>query len=297
MSDPKSQILSPKSRIVVTGASGFIGTNLTKLLEDEFEVIPFEGDLLDKAQVVDFFEKNKNIDQIVHLVGLFGGSIAELMNVNVNALGNLIEEADRNNIRKITHTSTGAVYGEPKADESFESDTLTPNTYYGLSKKIAEDLLRLAKEIDGIDYCILRFPNVYGEGNPKGVVYNFLSSILEKGEVTIYGDGNQARNFLHVSDACAAIRLAMDYTGSGLWNISNPEVVTINELVEIFKEKYDFKVNYLPANNNLKDLILNVDKAKEELGFESKVKQVRIPELNKAELIPVDEFKSKELIR
>lgn len=284
----------PAKRVCVTGTSGFIGSNLLRTLRDEFEVIPFKGDLLDKNHVSEFFKENEEIDQIIHLVGLFAGNITELINVNVSALANLIEEADRNKIRRIIYTSTGAVYGEPKSNESYETDRLAPNTFYGLSKKIAEDLLRLAKEINGTNYCILRFPNVYGEGSQKGVVYNFLSDIIEKGEVTIYGDGNQARNFLHVSDACAAIKLAMNYEGSGLWNISNSKVVTINELVEIFQDKYNFKVKYQQANNNLKDLILNADKAKKDLNFESKVKNLLVPELNKIEASSVGKLNRRD---
>jgi UDP-glucose 4-epimerase len=267
-----------KTKIAITGSNGFIGSHLVRLLakNDRYDVVPFVGDLLNKEDIKKFFNKNKNIDQIVHLVGLFDGNFDDLIKVNVVALANLLEQAVANKVKKIIFSSTGAVYGEPIDHDSRENDPLNPNSPYGLIKKYAEECIQYYSHNFGLKYTILRFPNIYGKGNNKGVIYCFVSDIKEKGEITIYGDGTQSRHFLHVSDACLAIEKAIDYQKSGMFNISNPKKISINDIVEILQRNYKFKIRHLPANNNLKDLLLNVDKALTELKFEAKVKELII---------------------
>lgn len=267
-------------RVCVTGSNGFVGQNLTEILlkENNIEIIPFVGDLLVKEETDNFFQSHKDIDQVVHLVGGFFGSFEDLVKVNVIALGNLLEALVENKIGKIIFTSTGAVYGEPIEAESKETDPLSPNTLYGLSKKYAEECIEYYADNFDLEYVILRFPNVYGAGNNKGVIYNFVSNIKEKGEITVYGDGTQSRNFLHVSDACQAIKLAINYQKSDVFNISNSHKFSINDIVEILKQNYKFKVTHLPANNNLKDLLLNIDKASKLLEFKPKITELK-PEI------------------
>jgi UDP-glucose 4-epimerase len=124
---------------------------------------------------------------------------------------------------------------------------------------------------NNLDFVILRFPNVYGENNNKGVIFNFLEDIENKHEITIYGDGTQSRNFLHVIDACQAIEKSIFYEQSEIFNISNPNKISINDIEKILAKKYEFSVNYREANNNLKDLLLNIDKAKRKLNFEPRI--------------------------
>lgn len=267
-----------KIKICVTGYSGFIGSRLANYAKgiEHVELVPFKGDLLSKEDIALFFGENKDIDQIIHLVGAFSGTLGDLVNINVVALGNLLEAAVAEGIKKIIYTSTGAVYGEPVGTASKEDDPLNPNTLYGLSKKYAEECLLYYSKNHSIDFVVLRFPNVYGGGSTKGVVYNFLTDIEEKGEITVFGDGEQSRNFLHVQDACKAIMLAVDYRGSGIFNISNPGKTSINDLIQLLSKKYDFSVNYKPGNNNLKDLLLDIAKAKKELGFMPEIRGIRL---------------------
>lgn len=273
-------LMDKKIRVCVTGSSGFIGQKLIELLSfnSNIEVIPFEGDLLIKEDIEKFFKKNENIDQIVNLVGLFFGDFENLVKINTVALSNLLEVAVKNGIKKITHTSTGAVYGEPVSLESKETDPLKPNSLYGLSKKYTEECVQYYADNFSLEYVILRFPNVYGKGNNKGVIFNFLDAIKTKGKITINGDGTQSRNFLHVSDAARAIEKAISYNKNGIFNISNPGKVTLNDLVASLKEKYQFEVEYQPADNNMKDILLDISLAKKELGFEPEVKEVLLEE-------------------
>ena len=101
-------------------------------------------------------------------------------------------------------------------------------------------------------------------------------SILSKKEVIIYGDGLQARNFLHVYDAVQALELALSYNKNNIFNISNPNCVTIQDLANEYAKMYDFAINYQPANNNLKDLSLNIDKTRKGLLFEPQVTNLQL---------------------
>ena len=267
-----------KINICLTGSNGFIGSHLTKILSSNNEIIltPFEGNLLIKEDIESFFDANIKIDQIIHLAGSFIGDFDELLNSNVLTTQNLLDVAEKNKVNKIIYASTGAVYGEPIMQESVEDDPLKPNTLYGLSKMYAEDCIKYYANNFNIEFVILRFPNVYGENNKKGVIYNFLDDIKTKQEITIYGTGTQSRNFLHVIDACQAIEKAIYYDKSDIFNISNSIKTSINDVVSILKCKFQFNVAYRPQNNNLKDLLLCVDKAKKELHFSSFITNLEI---------------------
>lgn len=262
--------------IAITGYRWFIGTHLCKSLESHgINHIPFSWDLLNKEEVRLFFETHR-VDQIIHLVGRFEEPFDMQMRLNIETTSNLLEVGVPLGLKKIIFTSTGAVYGEPLRDESYESDRCSPNTLYGVSKRCTEELVEFYSKYHWVTGIILRFPAVYGEWNTKWVIYQMKRSILSKKEVAIYGDGLQARNFLHVYDAVQALELALSYNESNTFNISNPSRVTIQNLVDEYTKIYDFTVNYQPANNNLKDLSLNIDKAKKELHFVPQVTQLRL---------------------
>ena len=256
--------------VCITGSDGFIGSHLLDQIKQypQYNPVIFAGDLLKKEDVDSFFAKHK-IDQTIFLVGSFFGDINSLIDLNVTTLANYLEAATKIAGHKIIYTSTGAVYGEPLHALSVESDPILPNTEYGFCKKTSEELIQYYHRMTGMDFVILRFPNVFGPHNAKGVVYSFLKDIQERGSITIFGDGNQSRNFLHVDDACEAIVKSLDYAGSDVFNISNSKKTTLNDLVDIFKQEFQFTVEYQPQNNNLRDLLLNTDKAKVKLGFEA----------------------------
>ncbi len=254
-----------KLKVFVTGHSGFIGSYLMPILSENEHIIPIQWD--------DHMVKSISPDVIVHLAGSFHGGFDNLMKSNVMFTQNICEVAGRYN-SKIIYASTGAVYGEPINGESFESDPLFPNTDYGLSKMFGEKTIEYYSRRYGFKYVILRFPNVYGKGNKKGVIYNFINDIQTKGEITIDGDGNQSRNFLHVTDACNAILSAIDYDKSDIFNISNPVKTSINDVVELLRKKYKFDVVRKDSINNLHDLLLNIDKARVTLGFSPAIKDI-----------------------
>lgn len=263
-------------KIGITGASGFVGKHLTCLFDkSNINYKIYDKDIFNEKNLHTFFQNN-NIEQIIHLIGSFNLPFENQLSLNALSVQKVLETGKKYNLKKIIYASTGAVYGEPAGDESYEDDPLQPNTLYGLSKSIAEEITKYYQTNHGIIYIILRFPNIYGEGNDKGVVYNFIKGIKETGGIIIEGDGKQARNFLHVSDACEAIFRCLSYDKSNIFNISNPKLISINELVGILKKRCQFKIKYSKSVNNLKSLSLNVEKVKKELDFRPKITDLHI---------------------
>lgn len=251
----------------ITGGNGFIGTYLRHYFDEKgIQYKCFKGDLLNENEIEEYFEKNK-IHQIIHLVGTFDPPFENLINKNLLTTQKLLEVGSSKGLQKVIYASTGAVYGQPIKEESFESDPLAPETLYGLVKMFTEECVSFYKHNHNIQYVILRYPNVYGKGNNKGVIYNFLNNIKNSGKLIIEGDGNQVRDFLHVSDACKAIYKALEYGSSDTFNITSDVRLSINDLVAEFKKKYDFKVEYKNRDNKLLNLSLNCDKAKKYLDF------------------------------
>lgn len=253
--------------IGITGHNGFIGSHLLKKIDaEEFKLRLFNGDLAD-TKALDAF--TKDCEKVIHLAGIFSDDFDKLLNVNVLGTKNVVDSCKINGVRKIIFSSTGAVYGEPLHDGiSKEEDSFFPNTLYGLSKLYAEEYINFS----GLDFVILRFPNVYGPGNEKGVIYNFLKSIKENKKVTIFGSGNQKRDFLFVEDAVQSIILSLKYSKEKeIFNISSVIAHSLNDVVAIIKKKnVFFEVEYKSAdeNNALQILSEDITKAKEELNWQ-----------------------------
>lgn len=224
-------------RILVTGGAGFIGSNVTDLLVSR----GFEVHVLDDLSTGS--RRNLNPAAVFHMLDIrsreahdlvAGGgfdaishhaaqmdvrrSVREpLFDADVNILGtvSLLEAARAGGVRRIVYASTGgAVYGEPSSLPVREDHPLNPICHYGISKHTVEHYLFLYRHLYGLDYVVLRYPNVYGpRQNPRGeagVTAIFALAYLEGRRPRINGDGMQLRDYVHVRDIAEANAMALD---------------------------------------------------------------------------------------
>jgi len=257
----------------VTGATGFVGRHLVRRLQDEGrEVKPFRGEIVSGEGLDKFLKGVKNV---IHLAGRFAPPNGEIFQVNVLGTFNLLEKCAEHNVKKIIFPSSIALYGEPPDRPWKEVDKPRPNTVYGLSKLLAEETIRYWGDNHQIKYLLLRFPNIYGPGNQKGVVFNFKKAVCKVGKVTIYGDGKQERDFLFVDDAIEAIIKALNYNGpSDIFNIGSGKTVSLLELAKLLEKTLGQKIpiEFKPAEAHVvRKLSGDVTKAKNLLDWRPKV--------------------------
>lgn len=266
-------------RISITGASGFVGKNLLHhLVNSNFSitVLDFNGDsypksvkvvkgnLLTKEGLDEFLEGS---EVLIHLAGQVLPGNTSMDKGNVDTTKNLIVEASKHTVKKIIFSSTIAVYGSSDKKLFKESDRCHPNTEYGLSKLKAERIIEEWGKKDGNKYTILRFFSLYGPDNKKGVVYNLCNDLLNKGVITIYGNGKQKRDLVFVEDAVKVLSLAVKQNLEGVYNIGTGKSFSILDLISIlekisgkkckvaFKKKDKRKVN---------EIFYSVEKIKKE---------------------------------
>ena len=286
-------------KILVTGGAGFIGSWIVDLLiEEGYQVIVVDNLSLGRKANINslatFYEVdilNKELDEIIAqelpeiiihqaaLVYIQQSLKDPLADGMVNAMGtlNILNSATRHKVKKIIYASTCAVYGEPQEEVIKEEHPLQPLSFYGVSKLMGEMYIRLFAEIFNLDYTILRYANVYGprqEAFGEGGVIPIFMEQMGKGQTpTIFGDGNQTRDFIYVTDVARANLLAI-YKGSRqVLNIGTGKGTTINHLysqiAEIMKfgeiAQYSF---YRPGD--AKHVCLDPSKAKAQLLWEPK---------------------------
>ncbi len=217
--------------IGITGKSGFLGKAFSEVMESRGHSIrDFSGDITKREALVGFFD---GCDVVVHLAGVFSDEYDQLMDVNVFGTRNVVDACVKSGIGSLVFASTGAVYGERDGKPAMENDPLDPNTLYGLSKRYAEEYVAFS----GIRRVILRFSSIYGPGNEKGVISNFIRSVKKDGVVKIFGTGEQKRDFVYVDDVVNALIRAVEWEGvSETFNISGGIAYSLNEIVDILKE-------------------------------------------------------------
>ena len=234
----------------MTGGAGFIGTHLCKHLHDSgHQIISLDCNHVgDKpwgcvnADIRDSLELD-GIDIIVHLAAQISVPISiehpdETLSVNVDGTSSIITAAESSGVKRILFASSAAVYGDSDQVPVSEEAPLTPQSPYAVSKIIGEELLRRSE----IESCSLRFFNVYGpnqsaEGGYAAVIPAFKKAIAEGKECTIFGDGTQIRDFIHIDDLVRIIGLAIAAEKLPLeLNIASGEATSLLDLIEILGE-------------------------------------------------------------
>ena len=286
--------------VLVTGGCGFIGSKIVEqLLEEGYEVhiiddlstgkkenvnldkVHLYVDDINNPGIEDIFKNNK-FKYIIHQAAQTSvpRSIEEIaVDTKINILGSvhIIELAKKHGVKKITFASSAAVYGDPLNMPITESTTAIPASPYGLSKYTVEKYLELAYELYGLEYAILRYSNVYGPKQTtlgEGGVVSIFDQLFSQGKTpTIFGNGQQTRDFIYVEDVAAA-NVASLKADNGIYNISCQKQTSIIELYELFAELYkvDNEPIYGPnREGDIKDSTLANELALEQLDWEPKV--------------------------
>ena len=209
--------------VLVTGGNGFIGTHLCRHLHDlghhviSLDIMhtdshPWEcitADIRDSLQL-------DGIDYIVHLAAQISvpqsiDNPDETLSINVDGTKSIISAAETSEVKKIIFASSAAIYGDCEDIPIGEDASMMPQSPYAVSKIVGEELLRRSE----IETCSLRFFNVYGpgqssEGGYAAVIPAFKKAISLGKECTIFGDGTQVRDFVHVSDLVRIIGLCLE---------------------------------------------------------------------------------------
>lgn len=285
-------------KVLVTGGAGFIGSHVVdEYLAEGYEVVVVD-DLstgrrsnlnpdvklyqldIRSQELMEVFEIERP-DYVNHHAAQMDvrRSVVEpIFDADVNILGsiNLIECARKSQVKRFIYISTGgAVYGEPEYLPCDESHPIAPICQYGASKHTVEHYLYMYHENYGLDYVVLRYPNVYGPRQDPhgeaGVVAIFTGQMLAGDQVVINGDGEQQRDFVYVGD-CARANLLATTTENGntIYNIGFGRPTSVNEIFTVLKSitKYERDPVHGPAKlGETRRIYLDATKARSELGW------------------------------
>lgn len=233
-------------KILVTGGAGFIGSHVVDTFLEAGHDVAVVDDLstgrasnlnprarfyqvdIRSAELEDVFraERPEIVDHHAAQMDVRKSVVDPMFDADVNVRGslNLLELAQRYGTRKVVYISTGgAVYGEPVYLPCDEAHPVDPICQYGVSKHVVEHYLHVYRHLYGLDYAVLRYPNVYGpRQNPHGeagVVAIFAGRMLADEPVTINGDGAQERDFVYVKDCARANVMLAENDCVGIYNL------------------------------------------------------------------------------
>ena len=284
-------------KLLVTGGAGFIGSHLLQLLVQDADIetvvldnlssgsyshVPssirlVEGDICDKN--IDELFAAEHFDAVIHLAAqtMVPYSLEhpdEDCNTNLMGIINILECCRKHGVKSVVFSSSAAIYGDNLNVPLKESERPLPTSFYGLTKMASEHYLRLYHDLYGINTTVLRFANVYGErqgeGGEGGVISIFCKLLAAGKPVTVFGNGEQTRDFVYAGDIAKALLKAVSLEGHHTINISTQEETSLNQLLEAFRKAvgHQFTINYAPARTG--DIFRSVlchDNCREYLGF------------------------------
>lgn len=245
-------------KILITGGSGFIGSHIVEHYQDKAEIHVLddfrtgyreslaslkchlhEGSILDRDLLARLME---GVDMVFHLAALVSvpesmTRIAETVDINVHGLLNVLEAARQAGVGKLCFASSAAVYGENPVSPKVESMTPDPRSPYAITKLDGEYYCSLYAREGWLNTACLRFFNVFGPRQDPASAYAaavpiFAARALKNQPITIYGDGEQTRDFIFVKDIAGALAfLAENREITGVFNAGYGGSLTINDLV------------------------------------------------------------------
>jgi len=251
-------------KVVVTGGAGFIGSHLAEqLARDGNEVIILDDLSTGKMGNIERIINEKNVNfvegsilDLPLLEKVFRGieyvfhhaasiSVAESTEYplkynenNITGTLNVLLAAQKNEARKVIFASSSAVYGDPIELPTREDVFLNPLSPYAISKLVGEYYCKVFKELYNLSTVCLRYFNVYGPRQDylseyTDVITSFIKTASEDLPPTIFGDGEQSRDFVYVEDVVSANTILAENSFALTYNVGSGHSITINRIAEI----------------------------------------------------------------
>ena len=292
-------------KILVTGAAGFIGSNLVDgLLSAGHELRALDNfatghraNLAHVAADIDIVEGDlrsyervswavRGCEAVFHEGAMpsVPRSVQDPLTsseINIGGTLNVLLAARDAGVRRVVSASSSSVYGDAPGFPRVETQATSPLAPYAVSKLAAEQYCRVAHLVYGLETVCLRYFNVFGRRQDpfsqySAVIPKFITAMQAGLAPTIYGDGTQSRDFTHVDDVVAANMLALEApTAAGrIYNIACGRQVSLNELVAQLNDILgtQLEADYLaPRPGDVKHSLADVSRAEQELGFTAAV--------------------------
>lgn len=252
--------------ILITGGSGFLGSEITNLLSKNNNIYIYDINKNKNKKNIFYVRgninninniskciKKYNIDTLFHLAAAIGVKKTEenpsnVIKINVEGTLNLLNSIKGSNIKRIIFASSSEIYGEGNNKKVVEADQPKPKSIYAHSKIIGEQFVKMYAKLHNIEYKIVRFFNVCGKGQKNDfVISKFANFINHNKDLTIYGNGNQIRSFCHVKDAANGfVKVLIKGHKNETYNIgNNSEPISMKNLakkmINISKKKIKIK--------------------------------------------------------
>jgi nucleoside-diphosphate-sugar epimerase len=285
--------------VLVTGGAGFVGSHIVDRLSPENKVTVFDnlftgslsnleesqdritlvkGDILDKALLMDVVAE---VEIVFHLAAHVGNirSIQDPyfdMDVNIRGTLNLLEACRKSNIKRLVYSSSGAIFGEARYLPIDEDHPLNPESPYAVSKMAAEKYALAFYKVYGVPATAVRYFNIYGPRQDTSEYANaisiFLGKFKEGKPITIFGDGEQTRDFIFVEDVVTANILAATQPAAAgeIFNIATGQATSLNQIVALIKQisGREIPVTYAdPRVGEVRDSRADIKKARSILGY------------------------------
>ena len=288
-------------RVLVTGGAGFIGSQVAdahaargdevivvdSLVGGRREFIPplarfYQMDVRDPGlRDVLATERPQIVNHHAAQVSVSASMKDPLFDAEVNVLGTLrlLEHCVAAGVQQMIFASTGwALYGDPETLPADESTPIRPLSPYAAGKFAAETYVGLFQRVHGLRACCLRYANVYGPRQDPhgeaGVVAIFSRALLDGRPATIFGDGEQTRDFVYVDDVVQANLAATDRRIDGAINIGTGKATTVNTVYAALARAAGVSIppHYAsPRPGDVRDITLAAGRARARLGWEPRV--------------------------